>query len=250
MDTRQRRTSAAAAAALGGLIALAHVAFAHPAIEGGMKTPFVYLKGFAGTHIEFVADPGSDELRIYVSESEDGQLPDGKKWEWVINMTVRGKEIKAVDGKKEQVALLPLRDPGPDRKWFPVEPVEQKNGYVFYRSEVTARVLLDGDQAKRHELVFKPGKSPDRRHCFNAALKLSDAKTLRLEEVKFSVIDAAGKNDPWTKIFFQQAYGLGLIAMKKANKVGEVDMPLATYAEAISKVPEAAKFRKPEAPVL
>jgi len=64
------------------------------------------------------------------------------------------------------------------------------------------------------------------------------------------VIDAAGKKEPWTKIFFQQAYGLGLLVMKKADKVAEVDMPLATYAQAISKISETAKFRKPEAPAL
>lgn len=231
-----------------GIIVFGRCVFAHPMVEGGMKTGFIAVKGFAGTHLEFVADPGANELRIYVSEAEDGKLPDGSRMEWVINMTVREKKITTKGGKQETVSLLPLRDPGSGREWFPVAPVEAKDGYVFYQSNVTARVMLDADPAKRHTVVFNAGQGPNGRHCFKARLKLSEAKTIRVEEVKFSAMDATGNKEAWSKVFFQRAYGLGLLKIGKANKIAEVDMPLQAYADAIANVKSADKFRKPEAP--
>lgn len=245
-----RRKGSTAILSIAGLIVFGQFALSHPTVEGGMKTAFVAVKGFAGTHLEFVADREANELRIYVSEAEDGKTPEGKKWEWVINMAVRTAEITTAEGKKEQVSLAPFRDPGRDKEWFPVAPVERKDGYVFYRAEVTGRVMLDGDPAKRHSVIFKAGRGPHGRRCFKAAVNLADAKDLRLEEVRFSVLDAAGKKEPWTKICFQQAYGLGLIVMKKQNQVAQVDLPISVYTDALAKISEAGKFRKPEAPVL
>jgi hypothetical protein len=108
--------------------------------------------------------------------------------------------------------------------------------------------MLDADPNQRHSVPLKAGKDPAGRHCFKAPLKLAGARTIRVEEVKFSVLDGAGQKDPWSKILFRQAYGLGLIGMKMANRVAEVDMPLKTYADAIANIPQSAKFRKPEAP--
>ena len=225
------------------LLMCAPLVFAHPCVEGGIKTGFTGVPGFAYCHMEFVADPTVNELRIYVSEAEDETLPDGKKREWVINLTVRkGKAA----GKS--VNLLPLRDPGPGKEWFPVAPVEKKGGYVFYRTELTGRVMLDKDPKKRVAVTFAAGRDARGRHCYKAGLNLARAKTLRLEEITFSAIDAAGKKPAWTKICFQAAFGQGLVKIGRMKKVAQTDLALKGFADAIAQIRNGDKYRKPESP--
>ncbi len=233
----KKKTAAFAAAAVLGAFTFA---WAHPAIEGGIKHGFAAVKGLYGSHIELVADPAAGELRLYVSEAQDEKLADGKKHEWVIPMAVRPG--KAGD---ETVALLPMRDPGTGNEWFPVTPVEASGGYVFYRIEADARIMLDGDAAKRSTLAFAPGQDGRGTKCLVAKVAdLSKAKSLRLEEVKVSILDAKKAKPAWEKLCFTTGWGLN----KLHKNLGQTDLPLAAFADSLAKCGEMDKFRKPQAP--
>jgi len=215
-------------------------AWAHPAIEGGIKHGFAAVKGLYGSHIELVADAGTGELRIYISEAQDEKKPDGKSHEWVIPMTVRAKKVG-----DEELALLPMRDPGAGNEWFPVAPVESSGGYVFYRIEATGKVMLDGDAAKRATLTFAAGTDPRGTRCLVAKVAgLAQAKTLRIEEVKVSILDAKKAKPAWEKACFTDGWGLN----KLHKGLNQTDLPLSAFSASLAKAAEMDKFRKPQAP--
>lgn len=218
------------------------LAFAHPAVEGGLKHGFAVVKGLYGSHIELVADPKAGEVRMYISEAQDEKLADGKDHEWVINMACRTKKVG-----KEELSLLPMRDPGAGAEWFPVTPVEARGGYVFYRVEAAAKIMLDGDAARRHTLALTAGKDPRGFNCLKAAIDLSKAGTIRFEEVTVTVLDAKKARAPWTKkCFADTAWGLG----KLHKGVPQTDFALKLFEEYVAKTAEMDKFRKPEAPAV
>ena len=223
-------------------LAVVPLALAHPAIEGGLKHGFAGVKDFGGGHVELVADARTNSVRVYISEAQDQPLPNNKNHEWVINMTVR----KGKAGRKD-VVLLPLRDPGPGKEWFAVAPVQKTGGYVFYRVEVTARIMLDGKASRTADLKFAAGRDPRGTACFSAPVNLARAKTIRFLEVKVSILDAKGAKAAVVKpCFNKMAWGLG----KLHRNIQNTDFPLATFAQYIGKSREMDKFRKPQAPKL
>ncbi len=231
-----KRAAFVAAAVLAGFA----FAWAHPAIEGGIKHGFAAVKGLYGSHIELVADPRAGELRLYVSEAQDEKQADGKNHEWVIPMTIRAKKVR-----DEDLALLPMRDPGPGKEWFPVAPVEASGGYVFYRIEATARVMLDGQEAKRSTVSFAAGTDPRGTRCLVAKVAgLGQARTLRLEEVKVSILDAKKARPAWEKACFTDGWGLN----KLHKGLAQTDLPLSAFADSLAKSGTMDKFRKPQAP--
>ena len=229
-----------AAAALAAFLGAMTFAWAHPAIEGGLKHGFASVKGLYGSHIELVADPGSSELRLYVSEAQDEKLAGGKEHEWVIPMAVRSKKVSG-----EELNLLPMRDPGAGNEWFPVTPVEASGGYVFYRVEAVARVIFDADAAKRSTVTFTAGADPRGTRCLVAKVaELSKAKTLRLEEVKVSIQDAKRAKPAWEKTCFTDGWGLN----KLHKGLAQTDLPISAFADSLAKSGTMDPFRKPQAP--
>lgn len=228
------------AAALAAFLGAMTFAWAHPSIEGGLKQGFASVKGLYGSHVELVADPGKAELRLYVSEAQDEKMADGKEHEWVIPMAVRSKKVSG-----EELNLLPMRDPGAGNEWFPVTPVEAAGGFLFYRIEATARVMFDGDAARRSTVTFTAGADARGTRCLVAKVaELSNAKTIRLEEVKVSVLDAKKARPASEKVCFIDAWGLN----KLHKRLNETDLPVKAFADALAKSPTLDKFRKPQAP--
>jgi len=122
--------------------------------------------------------------------------------------------------------------------------VRTKDGYHFYRIEATARVVLDGKAADSN-LTFQAGKAPNGVHCLSAALDLSKAKTVRLEEVTVKVLDSQNSKPPVVKQCFEKmAWGIGGLHQTPRK----VDFQLSKFSESIGKIPDMEKFRKPEAP--
>jgi len=228
--------------AAGAVLIAVSFAWAHPAIEGGIKQGFAAVQGVVGGHIEILADPRTGQVRLYISEAQDEKLPNGKEHEWVIPMTVRKQKVGA-----EEVNVLPVRDPGAGKEWFAVAPVETKAGYVFYRIEASAKVMLDGDANKRHALTFAAGKDPRGTACLVAAVDLSKAKTIRFEEVKVSILDAAKAKPAVEKAYFASTcWGLG----KLHQTLAQTDFALKDFADSLGKAAEMDKFRKPQVPAL
>jgi hypothetical protein len=232
------RAALLAAAALAFAFTLA---WAHPAIEGGIKTGFAAVKGIVGGHIEILADPRAGQIRIYLSEAQDEKLPNGKDHEWVIPMTVRRQKVGG-----EETNVLPVRDPGAGNEWFPVAPVESRGGYVFYRIEATGKVMLDGDANRRQALTFAAGKDARGTACLVAAVDLAKAQTIRFEEIKVSIVDAARAKPAWEKVYFTGGWGLG----KLHSNLNQTDLSLKAFADSLAKAAEMDKFRKPQAPAL
>lgn len=232
------RQAVLASAAVAAAVAFA---WAHPAIEGGIKHGFASVKGLYGSHIELVVDPRANEVRIYISEAQDEKKPDGKNHEWVIPMSVRKGKAGSDD-----VALLPMRDPGQGNEWFPVTPVETKGGYVYYRIEATAKLVLDGDAAKSQSVAFRAGKDARGTQCLVATIDLSKAQTIRFEEVKVTILDAAKAKPAVEKVCFTGGWGLG----KLHKDLNKTDLSIKAFADSLAKSPESDKFRKPQAPVM
>ncbi len=233
------RTALLAAAGLAFAFTLA---WGHPAIEGGIKQGFAAVQGVVGGHIEILPDPRANQVRLYISEAQDEKLPNGKDHEWVITMTIRKQTVGG-----EEASVLPVRDPGAGKEWFAVTPVETKGGYVFYRIEASAKVMLDGDPNRRQSVTFAAGKDPRGTACLVAALDLSKAKTIRFEEVKVSILDAAKAKPAVEKAYFANTcWGLG----KLHQGLGQADLALKDFADSIAKGAEMDKFRKPQAPAL
>ena len=228
----------------GGLIlflgALAGAAQAHPTIEGGLKQGFHHLKGYpAGLYIELVADPVTQEVRIYISLGSVEQI-NGKKHEWVQNLTVRHEAV----GGGQDHDLLPVPDPGSGLSWFPVAAVRKAGGYVFYRIEVSARVKLDKNAAQA--LTFAAGVDAQGTHCLKAALaNLSSANSIRFEQVKVVVKDAKDQKKPWERdCYIKMCWGLGQLW----KKLPRTDVPLSKFKQTIRDKSKNDKHRKPEAP--
>lgn len=225
---------------IGGLLS---VVFAHPAIEGGIKSGLFALKDVAVGHFELVADQAGNEVRFYVSQAVDEKLADGKEHEWVIPMAVQRKKIQTPGGEKD-VDLMPLPDPAGKGEYFPVSAVETQAGFAFYWVELTAQVLLDGKASSK--LSFQAGRDSKGTHCLKAPLDLSKASTIRFQEVLFRVLDPSGTRPDHLQRIAQRTYGLKTLGKDVPN----LDLPLKLFAEGISKIPDLNKFRKPDAPIL
>jgi hypothetical protein len=223
--------------------------FGHPTIEGGIKQGLLEAKNpqgeeVMGGHVELVADPTANELRIYLSHAIDEKIGDTNH-EWVQTLRVRNQVISGRLGKKEDVVLLPVPEPGEGNQWFPVPPVDSKGGFQYYWIEFQARVVLDGNSDDSRTLHFTAGQDKRGTQCLKAALDLQKARTIRLGEVLFSVNDPAGEKPPLVKKCFDgNAWGLGQLW----KNVNTVDLPLKKFEEFIGRIPEMDKFRKPQVP--
>jgi hypothetical protein len=224
------------------MLGLVTTLLSHPAIEGGIKHGFAGVKDGGYTHIELVADPKANELRIFISQAIDEKI-DGKNHEWVRTLTVR-QEALPTSASGEKSLLLPLPDLGSGKDWFAVSPARTKDGFHFYQIEATARVVLDGNSANVQNLKFEAGKAPNGVHCLRAALDLSKAKTIRLEEVVVKVLDAQKAKPPVVKQCFEKGWGLGALQ----SNIRKTDYPLSKFSDSIGNIANMEKFRKAQAP--
>jgi len=237
----KRKVSIGAASLLGVLsVGFWCVVQAHPTIEGGIKNGLWFLKGVGGGHFELVADQAANEVRYYISHAEDEPQPGGKAKEWVITLAVQKR--KTANGK--EVNALPLPDPAGKGEYFAgIAPIEIKDGFAYFWIEVSGKVLLDG-KGSPLDLVFTAGKDAQGTHCLKAPIDLSKASTIRFQEVIFKALDPAGQKQPYVKGLPDKAWGIGGMN----NNLKANDLPLKKFTDALAKMGEMNKFRKPDAP--